>query len=334
MSIKKVISVVGFSIALIAVLLIALSVVANMTKSLNDDYKIVATWKGVTQTSEQFTYPTGMKIYNDQVYVVDTNEHMIKVFDLDGNFIRQFGKQGSELGEFNRPWNIFFTEGELFVAGYQSHKIDVFDPDGTYKRSFGSFGDGDGELNGPTALDQDANGDLIIAELFGHRVSRFKTDGTFLSVWGDGGDGGRAVDNFKYPFDIATSPDKDLIYILDTANERVKVYGADGEYKFRWGGPFAYNMLFVWYNWFPFDGWFADPKAIVTDDSGNVYVGDSGNKRVQVFDKDGNHITSFGGTGEDEFAYIAGMDFSSDGSLYIVDESRKVVQKWQYQPNQ
>ena len=127
--------------------------------------------------------------------------------------------------------------------------------------------------------------------------------------------------------------DKELIYILDTANERVKVYDANGNYKFRWGGPFAYNTLVVWYSWFPFDGWFADPKAITADDLGNIYVGDSGNKRVQVFDADGNHITSFGGTGEDEFSYIAGMDFSSDGSLYIVDESRKVVQKWQYQPN-
>ena len=184
MNLKKILLLAGLSIAFLVLILVTMSVISNMTKSLNSDYKLVDTWKGKTPTSEQFTYPTGMKIYNEQIYVVDTNEHMIKVFDLDGVFIRQFGKRGLDKGEFNRPWNIFFSQDELYVAGYENHRIDIFDPDGTYKRSFGSFGNGDGELNGPTAITQDANDNLIVAELFGHRVSRFKPDGTFLSTWG------------------------------------------------------------------------------------------------------------------------------------------------------
>ena len=334
MKIKKIISIITLSLVSFFVFLAALSAIAFMTKSLNDDYQLVATWKGVTPTSEQFTYPTGMKIFNDEIYVVDTNEHMIKVFDLDGNFIRQFGKEGTAAGEFNRPWNIFFSEGELYVAGYENNRIDVFDPDGTFKRSFGKYGTGDGEFYGPTALTRDASGNIIVTDFYNHRVTRHKPDGTFLSAWNEAGYPGSSVGQFKYPLDITTSPDGELIYVIDSANERVKVFGADGEYRFRWGGPFAYNSLIIWFHWFPFDGWFSDPKAIVTDNEGNVYVGDSGNKRVQVFDRNGNHISSFGGEGADEFVYIAGMDFSSDGSLYIVDESRRIVQKWQYQPGQ
>jgi DNA-binding beta-propeller fold protein YncE len=334
MKIKKIISIIALSIISFFLFLSVLSAISFMTKSLDGNYNLVDTWKGVTPTSEQFTYPTGMKIFNDEVYVVDTNEHMIKVFDLDGNFIRQFGKEGTAEGEFNRPWNIFFSEDELYVAGYENNRIEVFDPDGTFKRSFGKYGTGDGELDGPTAITQDANGNIIVTDFYNHRVTRHKTDGTFISAWNKADYAGSRVGQFKYPLDITSSPDGELIYVLDSANERVKVFGADGEYKFRWGGPFAYNSLIIWFHWFPFDGWFSDPKAIVTDDEGNVYVGDSGNKRVQVFDRNGNHISSFGGVGADEFVYIAGMDFSSDGSLYIVDESKRIVQKWQYQPSQ
>lgn len=333
MKIKNIIWTIVISISTIFLILLVLSATAFMTKSLDGDYKLVATWKGVTPTSEQFTYPTGMKIYNDQIYVVDTNEHMIKVFDLDGNFIRQFGKNGTEDGEFNRPWNIFFNGGELYVGAYRNNRIDVYDPMGTFKRSFGRYGTGDGELDGPTALTKDANENLIVADFFNHRVTRHKPDGTFISAWNEADNIGSKIGQFNYPFDIDVSPDGELIYVLDSGNERVQVFGADGEYKFKWGGPFAYNSLIIWFHWFPFDGWFSDPKAITVADNGDVYVGDSGNKRVQVFDKDGNHITSFGGVGADEFVYIAGMDFSSDGSLYIVDESKKIVQKWQYQAN-
>ncbi|HCQ02253.1 MAG TPA: hypothetical protein DIT99_16870 [Candidatus Latescibacteria bacterium] len=334
MKIKKIISIIALLVISILGFLATLSSIAFMTKSLDGDYNLVDTLKGVTPTSEQFTYPTGMKIFNDEVYVVDTNEHMIKVFDLDGNFIRQFGKEGTAEGEFNRPWNIYFSEDELYVAGYENKRIEVFDPDGTFKRSLGKYGTGDGELDGPTAITQDANGNIIVTDFFNHRVTRHKTDGTFISAWNEADYAGSRVGQFKYPLDITSSPDGELIYVLDSANEHVKVFGADGEYKFRWGGPFAYNSLIVWFHWFPFDGWFSDPKAIVTDDEGNVYVGNSGNKRVQVFDRNGNHISSFGGVGADEFVYIAGMDFSSDGSLYIVDESKRIVQKWQYQPSQ
>lgn len=333
MKIKKFIMFMAIFSGSVFMFLVALSATAYMTKSLDSDYKLVNTWKGVTPTSEQFTYPTGMKIYNDQLYVVDTNEHMIKVFDLDGNFIHQFGKNGREEGAFHRPWNIFFTGGELYVAAYENDRIDVYDPDGTYKRSFGTYGTGDGQMEGPTALTKDANGTLIVADFFNHRVTRHSPDGKFISAWNKADDIGSNIGQFNYPFDIDTSPDGDLIYVLDSGNERVQVFGADGDYKFKWGGPFARNSLIIWFHWFPFDGWFSDPKAITVDNDGRVYVGDSGNKRVQVFDRDGNHISSFGATGPDEFVYIAGMDFASDGSLFIVDERKRIVQRWQYQPS-
>jgi DNA-binding beta-propeller fold protein YncE len=62
-------------------------------------------------------------------------------------------------------------------------------------------------------------------------------------------------------------------------------------------GPFGYNIFITYFDWFPFEGWFSDPKSIAIDQRGQIYVGDTSNKRIQVFDGNGAFITSFGVTG-------------------------------------
>lgn len=62
-------------------------------------------------------------------------------------------------------------------------------------------------------------------------------------------------------------------------------------------GPFGYNIFITYFDWFPFEGWFSDPKSIAIDQRGQIYVGDASNKRIQVFDENGAFITSFGVTG-------------------------------------
>ena len=115
------------TIIAILVFLAVLSATAFMTKELNSDYKLVSVWGGQGNEPGKFTYPAGLKIYDDEVYVVDVNSHKIQVFDLEGNYRREFGKEGEGYGEFNRPWNLYFHGGELYVAAYENNRIDVFD---------------------------------------------------------------------------------------------------------------------------------------------------------------------------------------------------------------
>lgn len=325
---KKVISVTLGTIIVLFAMLCLLSAYAFLTKNLDPAYKLVATWGG----PDVFTYPAGLKVYKNEVYVVDVNSHRIKIYDLQGNFLREFGEEGEAPGYFNRPWNIYFHNDEMYVAAYENNRIDIFTPQGEFKRTFGALGTGDGEMEGPTALTIDGKDNIVIADFYNHRVVRHDMEGNFVSALGVADEVSAADDRFNYPLDIITGRDGKFVYVLDSGNERIKVYDSDGNYVYKWGGPFAKNIFITYFDWFPFEGWFSDPKSLAIDKDGKIYVGDASNKRVQVFNEAGTFITSFGAEGENEFGTIGGIDIADDGSIFIVNQTTRTIQKWQYKP--
>ena len=69
---KKIISYLLLTVFAIFVFLAALSATAFMTKELDSDYKLVSVWGGPGSEPGKFIYPAGLKIYEDEVYVVDS----------------------------------------------------------------------------------------------------------------------------------------------------------------------------------------------------------------------------------------------------------------------
>ncbi|MDE1827011.1 MAG: SBBP repeat-containing protein, partial [Thaumarchaeota archaeon] len=76
-------------------------------------------------------------------------------------------------------------------------------------------------------------------------------------------------------------------------------------------------------------GKFAFPQGIATDPSGNVYVTDLGNRRVQEFDNNGNFLSTWGikGSGNGTFQAPEGIAIGG-GSIYVVDNDLNIVQKF------
>ena len=144
---------------------------------------------------------------------------------------------------------------------------------------------------------------------------------------GRGGRGGRGgtpgagqpTDLFDRPSDVAWDAAGN-IFVADGLgnNTRVAKFDKDGKFVKSWGKKGAGN------------GEFADVRSVAADAQGNVYVADGGNKRIQVFDNDGNFKSAIGNVGNatalcmtkgpNQVLYVSNSnpvdDIDHDGEIY------------------
>lgn len=78
------------------------------------------------------------------------------------------------------------------------------------------------------------------------------------------------------------------------------------------------------------NGQFNNPQGIAIDSTGNIYVVDYGNYRVQKFDSSGTYITQWGshGSGNGQFRDADGLAVDSSGNVYVADGGNYRVQKF------
>ena len=78
------------------------------------------------------------------------------------------------------------------------------------------------------------------------------------------------------------------------------------------------------------NGLLRQPLGIAVESSGNFYVIDSGNKRVQKFSSTGAYALQWGssGTGNGQFSIPSGVAVDSSGNVYVTDRARHRVQKF------
>ncbi len=69
---------------------------------------------------------------------------------------------------------------------------------------------------------------------------------------------------------------------------------------------------------------------MTVDSSGNVYVADYGNNRIQKFDSNGNFITKWGsqGSGDGQFIQLNDVAVDSSGNVYVADYGNNRIQKF------
>ncbi|MBI3937759.1 MAG: 6-bladed beta-propeller, partial [Betaproteobacteria bacterium] len=302
------------ALAIAAVILVAGGWFVFVPSAKEAPYQFVIAWGDKGSAPGKFNDPTGIAVADGEVFVSDSRNGRIQVFDLDGRFKRQFGAPGNEPGRLGRPMNLTIHGNEVYVAEYFNDRVQVFGLDGAPRRVIGKPGNGPGEFNAPGGVAVAPDGDLFIADFYNQRVQRLKADGSFVRQWGTTGKVGIWAGEFNYPTDIALGPDGAL-YVADGYNDRIQVFGPDGIFRRKWGGPFAMNVFG------PFNGWFATVTRVTVDRSGNVFVADFYKHRIQKFTADGKFLTSFGtkGEGPGRFNHAIAVAVAGDGAVFAVD---------------
>ncbi|XP_075980968.1 tripartite motif-containing protein 2-like isoform X2 [Anticarsia gemmatalis] len=141
-------------------------------------------------------------------------------------------------------------------------------------------------------------GEIYITDKWKHCIHVFSKDGEYLRSVGQKGS---RVGTFRSPEGIATDNANQLIYVVDTGNDRIQVIQPDGKFVDQIGvatKPQTSEAASLWQTKDILCTELNAPTSVaVTND--RVVVLDSGNRRVKVYNKhDKSKIIEFGSMGQ------------------------------------
>ena len=195
---------------------------------------------------------------------------------------------------------------------------------------FGKTGNESGQLNAPRGIAVAPDGSLYVADSRNNRLEHFDATGNALQTFGQISPGcpyattpppNVPIGTFCEPWAVAVSPDGQWIYVADTWNHRIQKLTADGTPVNTWGTP-NYDPVSSG----PYGLW--GPRGITVDSQGHVLVADTGNKRLVIYDADGNFIFQFGGggIGAGQFDEPVGLAIDAQSNLYVADTWNQRIQ--------
>ena len=163
---------------------------------------------------------------------------------------------------------------------------------------------GSGQFILPHGLTIDSQGNIWLTDVGLHQVFKYSPGGERLLTLGEARVPGTDTSHFNLPTDVAVLPDGSF-YISDGyRNTRVVKFTADGRYEFEWGskgsGPGKFDL----------------PHGITLDATGDVYVCDRSNSRIQVFDARGKFLKQWKGP---QIGRPYGIATAPDDHLFLVD---------------
>jgi len=248
-----------------------------------------------------------------QIYVTDTVQRKVFVIDPAAKTVSFLGDQGP--GRVQKPIGVALDDdGKAFVADATLKRIYGYDAYGNLIIAIGH----EGELENPSGLTLDTKNKLLyVADSQTHRVLCYSaTDGVFVRAIGERGP---APGQFNFPTNV--SADKaGRLYVADTMNFRVQVFGPDGAFVRAFGsvGDSAGNL--------------ARPKGVGVDSEGHIYVADATFNGFEIFDGEGSPLLSVGvaGNGPGEFVLPAGLFVDDQDRIYVADQGNARVQVFQY----
>ena len=275
------------------------------------------------------------------VYVADTLNSRVQVFDSSGNFLRTIGSVGTGDGQVRRPAGIAIGSGGSSKPPFITPNCEA-----------SAVGSG-----APVAVDARRKGGGTTLYLTQYNARDWIGDLKSFGINDDGNPGDRlwsAATQLNNGVPAANS--RVLLTWGKPAGGKEPKTDSDGM-AFRWdnlwpsqrqdlltgtdsGGGEFFTTETTWGSFGSGNGQFWYPNGIATDSKGNVYVADTINHRVQKFDGAGNFLAKWGSEchwptkrtpqhcydpdgagplalGDGQFSYPFGIAIDSKDNVYV-----------------
>jgi len=203
-----------------------------------------------------------------------------------------------------KPYGIAVSpEGRVYVTDTAARRVFAFDLE---LRTVTFLGDtGNGKLVKPVGIAVDGDGRVFVSDATLKRVFAYGPDGALALAIGQEGE-------FESPAGLAVDRANRRLYVADTARHEIRTYSTDDGSLVRAIGGRGTTP-----------GTFNFPTNVFVDRLGRLYVADTMNFRLQIFDADGSVVGSFGTQGDvpGTLNRPKGVGVDSEGHIYVADTS-------------
>jgi DNA-binding beta-propeller fold protein YncE len=210
---------------------------------------------------------------------------------------------------FVKPYAVAVSpDGRIYASDTAARRVFVIDPD---RQTLTFIGErGSASFSKPVGIAIDGAGTVFVADATLKRVLTFDAGGAFIGAIGNENDLGS-------PAGVAVDRTRQLLYVVDSGRHQVVVYSLPDGARVRTIGTRGGE-----------DGEFNFPTNVCVDAAGRVYVADTLNFRVQVFDAAGAFVRHFGTLGDapGTFNRPKGIAVDSEGHIYVSDTAFANVQ--------
>lgn len=275
----------------------AIDIIANCIKVFSPDGKYLRKYEfdnigsyGVCTVDEDGYY-----------YLSDVDQNMLKCFNKDLKLQWQVGGLGTGIGEFNCLWRIVISNSLLYVSDIYNHRIQIFNKNGEYISQFGKNGTSSQEFDYIFGFDFDNNGKMYLTDTWNHRIKIYDNNFVCLKIFGE-----IQSDIVLRPSAVKFSNDEETFFVADYLNHSVAQFDKYGRFLKRIGKLGDKN------------GEFKYPNDIFITHNNILYVSDSKNGRVQIFDSDGNFKKLFPNE-NDDIKMIPSSVAVYEDKIYVAD---------------
>lgn len=298
----------------------------HKVKKFSNSFELLMEWGGPGTGEGQFNIPRSIvQDSRGNYYVSDELNHRIQKFDSDGNFLAVYGSYGTANGQFAVQQGLSIdSQDRLYVADTYNNRVQVFQtyPSWQHLKSFGTFG-----------VYEPFNYLSFQPEIMNHPRGVYVEKSTGRVAVTDSSNNRVMVYNgYSSNFSFYQSQNGYLGMSLPThailQNNKLVVLDSHSRIL-RYNSVLNNTNLFTEFGSYRNSAQqFSNPQSVCVDQySGNVYVSDSFNHRIQKFTADGQLLASYGGIGGPYgygtalgfFAYPKQVTTDSKGFVYVAD---------------
>jgi DNA-binding beta-propeller fold protein YncE len=153
-----------------------------------------------------------------ELFITDNANHRVVVTNARGEFLRAWGSEGADDGQFRFPATIDIDgAGNVYVVDVLNARVQKFDPAGTHLLTIGQLGGKAGTFYRPKGVAVDEAGNIYVSDSFLGAVQVFTPDGEFHYVINDNGE----TRVFETPVGLAAGGGK--LYVTEMLPGRVSI---------------------------------------------------------------------------------------------------------------